>query len=79
MNDLGSLCVCVVLIIIVIMAYDKYMGKKSNFSQGFITDSQQYGPENGAYTFYDYSGYSGPSMYRDQNGVNPYTLARTYN
>lgn len=79
MHDLGSLCVCVVLIIIVIIAYDKYVGmNKSGFNQGFTQDSQMWGSSPSEFNYYTYSGFSGADMGRSP-GVNPYTLARTYN
>lgn len=78
-NDPGSLCLCVVLILIVIVAYDKYMGmRKAGFNQGFTEDSQMFGSSPQEFNYYTYSGYSGDTMGRNM-GVNPYTLARTYN
>lgn len=74
-ESLGSLCVLVVLIIIVIIAYDKYMGK-SGFSNGPTIDAQQYGPSDQEYSYYTYTGFAGPNMYRDGGGVNPYTLSK---
>ena len=74
-GSLGHLCLLVALIIIVIISYDKYMKtSKGSFNQGPTLDAGIYGSSNQEYPYYNYTSYS-TDMYRNQGGINPYTLA----
>lgn len=73
---LGALCLTIVLIVIIIIAYDKYMksGMRNHFNQGFSTTSQQLDSGPQGYPYYDLTGYT-IDMYKKAGGINPYTFA----
>jgi hypothetical protein len=81
-TDAGRLCAFIVLVVIVLVIYDKVVlksGMKSGWNQGPTLDSQMYGPSNQEYSYDTYTGFAGANAYRDQGAVNPYTLSRYSN